>query len=344
VWRDAIHVEHHMRHRIAIAALAAAALIAVACEDQGAGSRRLATEPGDGATSSGEVHYRTTGSAAVVSKHRLQPVAPARPAPGVSASIVAGSGVVSAMTVYASEPGIATTSGQRTSTFTDASNHHHTIALMYGSTGGPPLAMLHYVDGSLVSTTAYSWLRTSTGWVRTRSYLQVGLNGKLYGTYTTTTVATTSTPISGGSGTTGTQSTVMAKPAGGASTLQRMAGGAAYGLAYIFAPQDATAQSYALSLCSQQWLRYAAAAAVVVGIEILIADAPYLTPALITQLGSALALLAAAEDALLDCVLSHQPIPLIDNWSGTGSSGGSGGGSNGGCVYGFDCITPAYTL
>jgi hypothetical protein len=323
-----------MKHRIAFAALAAATLIAVACEDPDGGARRLATEPGV-QTAGQEVQYRSTGSASVVgANHQLQSVAPAPSAPGASASVVAANGVVGTMTLNTDEPGIATSGGRRNSSFVDATKHRHTISMLYDISGGPPVAVQHFVDGDLVSTSAFAWKRTSAGWVRTRSYLQAVHAGTLYGTY-----ATTTTPVGGGGGGGGTQPMLRLEHPGGPSTMQRMIGGAAYHLAFIFAPQDATAQSLALRPCLQQWLRYAAAAAVVTGLEIVIADAPVLTPLLITQLGAALALLGAAEDALLDCVLAHQPIPLVDNWSGTNGAGGSGSGSGTG---GWDCLQGSY--
>lgn len=336
-----------MKHRIAVVAIAAAALVAVACQDQDGGTRRLATEPGSTSPEQG-AHYVTTGVAAVVgSNHRLQTVAPSVPPRGASASVAAANGPTSAMTLTNNEPGIANTGGRRNSSFVDSNKHQHTISMLYSSTGGPPVAVQHYVDGKLVSTTAFGWQRTTTGWVRTRSMLQSVQGGRLFGTYTTTT---TQAPVGGGSGG-GTKQTVRLDRPAQPTALQKMIVGAAYHLAFIFAPQDATAQSLAFSECSQYWLRYAAAAAVVAGLEVVIADAPIIGPLIVSQFVAALALLGAAEDALLDCVLSHQAIPTIDNWSsgmgtGTGSGAGGGAGSNKDCLegsYAAHCTT-AFTL
>lgn len=335
-----------MKHRIAVVAIAAAALVAVACQDRDGGTRRLATEPG-GALPEQGAHYITTGVAAVVgSNHRLQTVAASAPPRGASASVVAANGPTSAMTLTNNEPGIANTGGRRNSSFVDSNKHQHIVSMLYSSIGGPPVAVQHYVDGKLVSTTAFGWQRTTTGWVRTRSLLQSVQGGRLFGTYTTTT---SQAPVGGGGG--GTKPTVRLDRPAQPTALQKMIGGAAYHLAFIFAPQDATAQSLAFSACSQYWLRYAAAAAVVAGLEAVIAEAPIIGPLLVSQFAAALSLLAAAEDQLLDCVLSHQPIPTIDNWSsgmggGTGSGAGGGGDSNKDCLegsYAAHCTT-AFTL
>jgi len=323
-----------MKHRIAVAAIAAAALVAVACQDQDGGARRLATEPGSTSPEQG-TRYVTTGVAAVVDRvtHR-----------SASASVVAANGSPDAVTISNGAPGIANSGGQRISSFVDASSHRHTVSMLYSSVGGPPAAVQHYVDGVLVSTNAFSWQRTSTGWVRTGSLLRVVRKGTLVGTYTT---VTTPAPVGKGGG---SKPTLRLQGPVAPTALQRAIGSAAYHLAFVFAPQDATAQSLAWSACSQFWLRYAAAAAVVVGLEVAMADMPVITAFILAQFGSALSLLAAAEDQLLDCVLSHQP-SSTDNWSsgmGSGAGSGAGGGSDGtkDCLqgsYAAHCTT-AFTL
>lgn len=325
-----------MKHRIAVAACAAATLIAVACSDSEGTTRRLATEPGTSAPGQ-QAHYSSRGIAAVVgANHQLQSVAPPSSSPRPNASIAAPTDEASALTLATNEPGIATTGGRRNSSFVDGSRHRHIISMLYAANGGPPVAVQHYIDGKLVSTSAFSWNRTGTGWVRARSLLQSVRDGRLYGTYSTTT---STSPVGGGGG---TKPTVRMSQPVAPNGFQRAIGNAAYHLAFIVAPQDATAQSLALGACSQYWLRYAAAAFVVVGIEAIIAEAPILTPALITQLGAALALLGAAEDQMLDCVLSHQPIPLFDNWSSGMGTGGGGGGSGGGSGSTKDCLEGSY--
>jgi hypothetical protein len=321
-----------MKHRIAVAACAAVALIAVACSDSDTGSRQLSTEPSPSAPDQ-QTHYITTGVAAVVGANQLlQSLAP-HAAPRPSASVAAPSQPAAPLIVTTGEPGVANGGGYRLSSFVDADQHRHTLSMLYPVTGGPPAAVQHYIDGKLVSTNAFTWSRTGAEWVRSRSLLQSVRDGRLYGTYATTTSVT---PPGGGGG---SKPVVRLSRPAPPNALQRAVGEAAYHLAFVFAPQDATAQSLALSACSQQWLRFAAAATAVVAIEIAIANAPALTPLLIAQLGTALANLAGAEDALLDCVLAHQPIPLIDNWS---SGMGTGGGSGSGSAEGKDCLEGSY--
>lgn len=312
-----------MKHRIAVAACAAVALIAVACSDSDSDSRRLATEPGPSVLDQ-NTHYSTTGVAAVVGANHLTPRASATVAPPADQA--------SPLIVVSGEPGLATTGGYRLSSFVDGSKHRHTISMLYPVTGGPPVAIQHYVDGKLVSTNALTWSRTGSQWVRTRSLLQSVRDGRLYGTYTTTTTVTPP----GGTG--GTQPMVrLTHPAPNA--FQRAIGTAAYDLALLFAPQDATAQSPAFSACSQEWFRFTAAAATVIALEIAMASAPVIGPAAIAQLAAALAQLAAAEDALINCVLAHQPSPTMDNWS---SGMGSGSGSASGSTEGKDCLEGSY--
>lgn len=324
-----------MRHRIAITALAAAALIAGACADQGAGSHGLATEPGSGESPTGNDNYSTTGIATVVvgPKQRLQGGKASASSVGASASVVAGSGTLPVVIIEDGLPGLAPRGGRVTNSFVDASLHHHTLSVLYGANGGPPAAIQHYVDGALVSTNAFTWQHTTRGWVRTRSYLQTVRHGTLAGSYISTT---TITGGSGGGGATMARADRITPP----GALRRLVGYAAYRLAFAFAPQDASAQNLALTACRQQWLKYAAAAAVVAGLTAVIVDMPVITPLVITQFGGALALLAAAEDALLECVLANQPTPLMNNWGTTGGSGG--GGAGGGGTPPADCLAGSY--
>jgi hypothetical protein len=328
VRRDVIHAGVIlMKHRIAVAACAAVALFAVACSDTD--TRGLATEPGPSALDR-NTHYSTTGVAAVVGANHLR----------ASASVAAPSGQGDPLIVNSGEPGIAKGGGYRLSSFIDGSKHRHTIAMLYPVSGGPPVAVQHYVDGKLVSTNAFTWSRAGSQWVRTRSFLQSVRDGRLYGTYTTTTSAGGPVTPPGGGG--GPKPTVRLTHPAPPNALQRALGTAAYDLAFAFAPDEANAQSPAFSECSQQWLRFAGALAAVISIELSIAEMPVITPVAYGQLASALAALAAAEDALLDCVLAHQPTPLIDNWStgmGSGSGGGSGSGSGGGSK---DCLEGSY--
>jgi hypothetical protein len=334
-----------MKHRMAIAAIAAAALVIGACADRGDGASRLFTEPGgEGGKGDAQVRYVTTGIASVVDPrtHRLQPVRQtAERSDGVSASITA-SGTGSLLLVPNGSPGIAKTSGYYVMRFTDQALHKHTVVLLYSLFGGPPAAMQHYVDGAIASTTIYSWQRVSTGWVRTASLTREVRAGALVGTYSTTT---TIAPISGGGG---PAIPVRLEHQPEANPVRRMLNSIAYSLALTLAPQDASAQivSPAIGACLQEWLKYAAAAGVVVGVEVLIAEAPVLSAFLAAQFATALALLGAAEDMLLKCMISNQPGTFMF-FGGAGGGGGSGsGGGDSDCLagsYAAHCTTP-FTL
>lgn len=311
-----------MKHRMALAAIAASALIIGACGERDDEGGRYSTEPvarGPNSVASG-MHYTTTGIAAVRDPHtgQLLKVSPAPSAStNASGSVVAATGTGEAMQFPFSSPGLAKAGGSSVVSFTDDANHHHVLALLYAGIGGPPAAIQHYVDGSLVSTSAYTWQKTPTGWLRTHSVLQVVRNGTLYGTYTTNTANTTNTAPPKGGG--GPAQPVRFDHAPAAGPLQQMIGRVAYGLAFALAPQDASAQGTILvGPCRQDFLKYSAAAAIVVGITITIGEAPLLTPLLISQLISAIALLGGTEDLLLDCVIGHMQL--------FGNSGGAGGG------------------
>ena len=334
-----------MKHRMAIAAIAAAALIIGACADRGDGTSRLFTEPGgEGGTGEAQVNYVTTTSASVVDPrtHRLQPVRQSvERSAGVSASVTAG-GTGSLLLVPNGSPGLAKTSGYYAMRFTDKSLHKHTVILLYSLYGGPPAAMQHYIDGSISSTTTYSWQKVTAGWLRKTSFTKAIQSGTLMGTYSTTTAAA---PPSGGGG---PAIPVRLEHQPQPNGVERLLNGVAYSLAFTLAPQDASAQivSPAISACMQEWLRYAAAAGVVVGIEAVIAEAPVLTPFLAAQLATALALLAAAEDLLLNCLIANQPGTfMIFGGAGGGGGTGSGGGTSD-CLegsYAAHCTTP-FTL
>jgi hypothetical protein len=182
-----------MQRRIAIIAVAAAALIAAACADQD-GGRQFSTEPTD---TSPVVRYVTSGVPAITDPKTHRPVDVTSEAwrGGVSASVVAASVVDDGLQVASGDPGVAPTAGRTIWSFTDAAKHVQKIVLLYRDGGGPPAAMQHYTDGALVSTTAYTWGKTQAGWVRTRSYMQSVRNGSLVGTFTTT-----STPAKPGTG------------------------------------------------------------------------------------------------------------------------------------------------
>lgn len=324
-----------MHHRIAITAIAAAALIIGACADQEGGAR-LSTEPSEAAPMLRPV---TTRSAAVVNPrtHRLESVSATSTPGGVSASIVGGTTVSStyAMQVGAYEPGIAPASGQGSWTFTDSLKHLHKIVLLYRTGGGPPAAMQHYTDGALVSTTAYSWLKTSTGYLRTRSYMQSVRNGNLVGTYTTLTTFPKS-PI-----TPGPVQPVRLEHLPGASPMQRTLGTVAYALAFAFAPQDATAQGFYFYACRQQWLHYAVAAALLSGAAAAIAAAPEFTPALATAFIAALGTAAAMEDLLIDCMIANDSL-ASGGFGGSGGLAGGGGGTGGAGGGDNDCLEGSY--
>jgi hypothetical protein len=321
-----------MHHRTAVIAIAGAALALAACADQ-EGESRLFTEPGNATPT---LSYVTTSSAAIVNPktHRLESVSAASTPAGVSASIVGSTVTSSGMQVGSFEPGVAAAAGAGSWTFTDSLKHVQKIVLLYRTGGGPPAAMQHYTDGALVSTTAYSWMKTSTGFLRTRSFMQSVRNGTLIGTYTTTTNLPKS-PLNPGP----VQTVRLVHPPS-VSPVQRTLGSVAYALAFAFAPQDATAQTYYFYSCRQQWLRYAVAAALLSGSAAAIAAAPELTPALMTVFIGALGTAAAAEDALLDCMLENNSLA-----SGrTGGAGGfASGGGTGGAGGGYDdCLQGSY--
>ena len=317
-----------MKHRMAFISVAAVSLIAGACADQ-EGGKWLGTEPRDATPT---LRYGTTGSTAIVDPHSHRLVQVRDNAGSLArarASVVAVNGGESdALQLSSAAPGIARTGGYAKRSFVDAGNHKHLIVFLYRGTGGPPAAVQHYVDGSLVSTTAYSWTRTSSGWVRTSSLYQAVRNGMLYGIYSTKTVPRNS----GGNGPPQTVRLERHEPAG---PLQKVLGGAAYALAFAFAPQDATAQMY-FAECSVEWLRYAAAASALVAVYAAIIDVPVLTPILVFQLAGSLALAGAAEDALISCMLAHDTFAM--QGYGSGGGGGSGGAGN----PQWDCFIGSY--
>jgi hypothetical protein len=330
-----------MHHRIAVIAIAVAALTVAACADQEGGSS-LSTEPGSATPA---LNYITTGSAAVVNPktHRLEIVSAASTPDGVSASIAGGSVTSYGMQIGSHEPGVASRAGAGSWTFTDSLKHVQKIVLLYGSAGGPPAAMQHYTDGALVSTTAYAWMKTSTGFLRTRSYMQSVRKGVLVGTYTTLTTLPKN-PLNPGP----VQPVLFVHPST-VSPAQRTLGSLAYALAFAFAPQDATAQGFYFYQCRQQWLHYAGSAALLAGSAAAVAAAPELTPALVTTFVGLLATTAATEDLLIDCMIANDTVASGGFGSGGfGSAGGTGGASSGynDCLegsYAAHCTTP-FTL
>lgn len=333
-----------MKHRIAVAAIAAAALIAGACGERDGGTSPLFTEPG---VSGREPAYITTGSASIVDPrtHQLRVVKPSdASAAGVSASIASASGSGAAFRVTNGSPGIEKSEGYKIMKFVDASKRQHALVMLYPHFGGPPVAVQHYVDGVLASTTAYQWQRTSWGYQRASSLMRVVQKGQLVGTYSTTTTITPTNPGNGGGG--GPAIPVRLERPDSPHGFDRVLGGVAYALAFSLAPQDASAQT--MGVCTQEWLRFAAATATLIAIEFIVFEAPMLTPLLMSQYASAVALEMSALDALLNCV--------FNNWSGPeqfygGGGGPSGGGSAGGGVdntclegsYAAHCTTP-FTL
>lgn len=327
-----------MMHRMAVAAVAASALLAGACADSDRGGSALSTEP----EQQSGMHYFTSGAATVVDPHTGKSIAVKAMASsvGASASIVAGSGTGEAVQFATSAPGLGNGGGTATMSFVDVANRHHMLAILYSRIGGPPVAIQHYVEGNLVSTSAYNWQLTPTGWVRTRSLLQAVHNGKLYGTYTTNT-----TPVrapGGGGG--GPAQPVRFEHPPITAPLQRMFGAVAYGLAFALAPQDASAQAKLfITRCLPDFLRYSAAAALVIGITVTIGEAPFLTPLLTMQLGGALSALAATEDLVLDCVVGHMQ---FSGMRGIGSGAGRSSPPPAECLegsYAPQCSTP-FTL
>jgi uncharacterized membrane protein YgcG len=321
-----------MHHRIAVIAIAAAAITVAACADQEGGSR-LSTEPGDATPT---LNYVTTGSAAVVNPrtHRLETVSAASAPAGVSASIVGTSVTSYGMQVGFYEPGIAPAAGAGSWTFTDTLKHTHKIVLLYRTGGGPPAAMQHYIDGALVSTAAYTWMKTSAGYLRTRRIMQSVRNGQLIGTYTTLTDLPTS-PLNPGP----IKAVRFVHPPS-VSPVQHTLGAVAYALAFAFAPQDATAQGFYFYACRQQWLHYAGSAALLSGAAAAVAAAPELTPVLVTTFVGLLASTAAMEDLLIDCMIANDSVSS----GGFGGAGGSGtGGGTGGASGGStDCLEGSY--
>jgi len=302
-----------MKYRMAYAALAAGVITAAACADRD-GGQRLSTEP------SGEapvLKYVSSRTAAIVDPktHRLEPVAADATRRGISASITAGSNDEPPLTVSNNAPGVARTGGTAIFKFTDDAKHQHAIVLLYRSGGGPPAAMQHYTDGALVSTSAYAWAKTSSGWIRTRSLLQSVRNGALVGTYTTTTVLPK--PGSGGPA-----QMVMLDRKPVVSPLRKSVGAIAYGLAYAMGPQSAKAQLYQIYNCRIEWMRYVGASAVLAAAAVAVSAAPALTPFLVSAFISALATEGIFEDQLLDCIINHNGLVLDGSGAGGGASSG----------------------
>lgn len=331
-----------MRHRIAVAAITAATIIIGACADQDGGATKLSTEPGGNA----DPRYTTTTSAAVLDPHTHQLRALGSntiSAPRVSASVAAG-GSGSLLQIENGSPGLATSTGYSTTSFVDASMHTHRVVLLYGKYGGPPAAVQHYMDGTLVSTARYSWQHAGAVWVRTSSIVSEVSNNTVVGTYTTTTAIASSPGAPGKPGAPGTPGgpgipVKLEHQPGSANALERMIGRVAYAAAFALAPQDALAQlSPAFGACSQEWYKFAAASIIVVGLTAVIGNAPTLTPLLASQYAAAMANLAAATDMLVRCIMEHQPVTLS---SGSGSGAGNGSGPGG--VPGYDdCLAGSY--
>ncbi|MEP7067098.1 MAG: hypothetical protein ABI889_13770 [Gemmatimonadota bacterium] len=321
------YLQKQLHHGITVLAVFATAFVVGACADREGGGR-LPTEPG---ATTPVAHYVTSRSASVVNPqtHALEVVGAESGPGGVSASIVGGSTISDGMEVSFGEPGVANIGGRASWAITDTTRHVQKIVFLYRAGGGPPATMQHYIDGVLVSTTAYSWVKTTTGWVRTRSYMQAVRNGALVGTYTTTTALAMITPG-------GPAQTVRLERSPGVAPLQRALGAAAYALAFAFAPQDATAQGFYFYACRQEWLRYAAAAAVLSGTAAAIVAAPELTPALLTGFAAALATAAAMEDLLIDCMLAH------DSVASGNLSGSAGGGSTAWPTGKWECFEGSY--
>lgn len=324
-----------MKHRMAFAALAAGAIVAGACADRD-GGERLVTEPSGGKP---VVRYVTSSSAAIVDPrtHRLTPVTADAARSGINASIAAGSISTTAFQVLNSEPGVARSGGRAVYKFTDDSHHQQEIVLLYRSTGGPPAAMQHYIDGVLVSTTAYGWMRTGNVFVRTQSVMQALRNGALVGTYTTATV-----PAKPGSGD-GPVHTVMLEGAPVASPLRKAVSAFAYGLAYALGPDEAKAQTYSVYDCRLEWLRYVGSAVILAASASAMGAAPVLTPILISTFIASLATTAIYEDQLLDCIIAHQGLAAGGFGTGGASTWPSGKWDCFDGSYAAHCTT-AFTL
>ncbi|MEP7086936.1 MAG: hypothetical protein ABI884_06340 [Gemmatimonadota bacterium] len=324
-----------MKYRSAVAAIVTIAVIIAACADSDRGASPISTEPGQ----QNGVHYVTRGKATIFDPRtgKPVPVKPMESTAGVGASIVSSSGVGETVTFPSTAPGIGSFGGTGTVSFVDQQSHHHMLALLYSRIGGPPVAMQHYVDGSIVSTSAYTWQLTPTGYVRTRSLLQVVRGGTLYGSYTTTTA-----PIRGPGG--GPAQPVRFEHRPPTSPFQRVVGAVAYGLAFSLAPEDASAQAKTfITTCQQDYLKYSVAAALVIGVGLTIVEAPSLTPMLTTQMISAMTGLAFTEDLLLDCIVGHMS---FSGMRGIGSSGGRSQPPPAECMMGSyapQCSTP-FTL
>jgi hypothetical protein len=300
-----------MLHRVAIAAMAAGTLVVGACADRDGGSA-LSTEPQGGSSA---VQYVTKGTVAIFNRntHRLEPVKGLAGAPsGASASIVGAGGAGPTVQVFTGAPGLAKTGGRGFFTFVDDNGRKHDIVLLYRNAGGPPAALQNYIDGVLVSTTSYVWQKTITGWARTQSVMQVVNKGALVGTFTTTS------PVRPGTGS-GPADVARLDRAPRVSPMQRAFGAAMYGLAYAFAPQDATAQGLSLYRCRVEWLRFSGAAIVVFAAGSALSSAPILTAFLLSSFVSAITSAAIAEDALLDCLLNYSQLSFSSFSSGGAS-------------------------
>lgn len=222
----------------------------------------------------------------------------------------------------------------------DATKHKHDILYLYPNSGGPPTAVQHYIDGKLLSETKNTWTRITGGWYRSLMTFQVmnPASGSVLSSQAIQGVYTVATKpcnpkVSPNCGP-GQMVINDHVPLGG-----RLAGYFALGLANVFAPADALAQSSIPGLfgpCTQEWLTYQAAGLALAVAAVALAACPACG---LTEAAFAAALFAAAkaEDALLNCQIRSTFGGGMGGGSGGdfGAGGSGGAGDFGGCSNGI---------
>ncbi|MEP7086096.1 MAG: hypothetical protein ABI884_02080 [Gemmatimonadota bacterium] len=222
----------------------------------------------------------------------------------------------------------------------DATKHKHDILYLYPNSGGPPTAVQHYIDGKLLSETKNTWTRITGGWYRSLMTFQVmnPASGSVLSSRAIQGVYTVATK----------PCNPKVSPSCGPGQMVindhvplagRLAGYFALGLANVFAPADALAQSSLPGLfgpCTQEWLTYQAAGLALAVAAVALAACPVCG---LTEAAFAAALFAAAraEDALLNCELRSTFAGGLGGGSGGdfGAGGSGGAGDFGGCSNGI---------
>lgn len=299
-----------MRHRIVLVATTATVLLTAACATE-----RVLGPP---------MRYTTTSSIEMMNPttHRLEAVAlpPRRIAPGVTASVTS-SATSQPIMIALNAPGTATHAESRQFGFTASDGHPAKIVFLYGASGGPPAAIQSYRDKALMSTDAYQWTRTASGWMQTSSVLTFVSLGAVVGRVTTTTVPCHTNC--------GPPQTVMHP--------HHLAGSLLYAVMNATS-SCASAQWYNMHFgaCALAWAHYSAMLAA----EVAAVALPEAGPVAWAAAAGAMAEVELAEIALVDCMASQ---PEAGESAMTNGNGGSGAATLLECLsgaIGSDCTAP----